>query len=140
MTVKERIADLIANKRRFSVMTNMYMILDALVYDIDTDPDAIIVLCKFNTSALTKNEPTFGSPIANTGLQEIYIPYNQITGISIFDVDQKLLDDFKTKYPHLYDVYSNGNKVEGVIIPSKIPVEKSKMVKEWEEKIDGVMV
>ena len=54
MTIKETIADCVANNRKFSVMTNMYTFLDAIVYDIDSDPDAVHILCKFNTAAMSE--------------------------------------------------------------------------------------
>ena len=135
MSIKETIADCVANNRKFSVMTNMYVFLDAIVYDIDSDPDAVHILCKFNTAAMTDVEPTFGTIQHSTGLQEVIVPYNQISAVTCLDVSETLLNKFEEKYPKFFEQWKNGNKVEGVSWDSSTSVktEKSKAVKEWEQ-------
>ena len=134
MTIKETIADCVAKKRKFSVMTNMYTFLDAIVYDIDSDPDAVHILCKFNTSALTDVEPTFGSIQHSSGLQEVIVPYNQIAAVTCLDVSETLLQKFEETYPAFYEQWKNANKVEGVSWDSATAVKttKSKAVQEYE--------
>ena len=113
MTIKERIADCINKNRRFSVMANFYTFLDALVYDI-SDPDALHMLCKFNTSAFVNVEPTFGNIQTGTGLQEIIIPYNQIVAVTCLDVSDDLMDKFRERFPQEYERWKNASHVEGV--------------------------
>ena len=113
MTIKDRIADCINNNRRFSVMANFYTFLDALVYDI-CDPDALHMICKFNTSAMVNVEPTFGSLQTGTGLQEIIIPYNQIVAVTCLDVSNSLMNKFQERFPQEYEKWQNANHVEGV--------------------------
>ncbi len=113
MTIKEKIQECIDNNRRFSIMVDMYSYQDALVYDT-SDPDCIRMLCKYNNTALINVEPTFGNVQTGTGLQEVIIPYDKINAINCLDVSEDLLTKFETKYPELYKVYKNSNKVEGV--------------------------
>ena len=134
MTIKETIADCVANNRKFSVMTNMYTFLDAIVYDIESDEDAVHILCKFNTSAMTNVEPTFGTIQHSTGLQEVIVPYNQIAAVTCLDVSDTLLQKFQETYPEYYEMWANGNKVEGVSwdASTSVPITKSKAVRDYE--------
>ena len=135
MTIKDRIIDCVAKKRKFSIMTNMYTFLDAIVYDVESDPDAVHILCKFNTSAMTDVEPTFGTIQHSTGLQEVIVPYGQIAAVTCLDVSEDLLQKFEETYPAFYEKWKNGNKVEGVSWDASMAVktEKSKMVQAYEE-------
>lgn len=114
MTVKELIAKCIADHRRFAIMVDSYSYHDGLAYDIDTDPDAVHVLCKYNNSALINVEPTFGDMQTGTGLQEVIIPYDKINAVNCLDVSQTLLDKFENQNPIEFNKWKNGNRVEGV--------------------------
>ena len=107
---KRIIEDLIKNNRMFYV-ANDYVYYDC--YCPVAEEDGIRFLSKFNISALTKNEPTFGSPIANTGLQELFLTYKFIVYFGVLDVNSKLIQSFKDKYPEAYNFWLNANKVEG---------------------------
>ena len=113
MTIKERIADCIEKNRRFSVTADMYTFLDALAYDI-SDPDAVHLLCKFNTSPMTTVDPEMGNKQTLTGLQEIIIPYDKINFITCLDVSEDLMNKYKERFPQDYERRMKLNHVEGV--------------------------
>ena len=113
MTIKEQIADCISKNRRFSVTTDQYTFLDALVYDI-SDPDAVHLLCKFNTSPMTALDPEMGNKQTLTGLQEIIIPYDKINFITCLDVSEDLMNKYKERFPQDYERRMKLNHVEGV--------------------------
>ena len=113
MTIKEQVADCIAKNRRFSVTADMYTFLDALAYDI-TDPDAVHLLCKFNTSPMTTVDPEMGNKQTLTGLQEIIIPYDKINFITCLDVSEDLMNKYKERFPQDYERRMKLNHVEGV--------------------------
>ena len=113
MTIKDRIIDCVNKKRKFSVMANFYVFNDALAYDI-SDPDAIHILCKFNTSAFVTAEPTFGSIQSGTGLQEVIIPYNQVVAVTCLDVSDDLLNKFQQEHPADFERWKNAHHVEGI--------------------------
>ena len=121
MTIKDRVIDCVAKKRKFSIMTNMYTFLDAIVYDVESDPDAVHILCKFNTSAMTDVEPTFGTIQHSTGLQEVIIPYSMIWAVEVLDTNENLLELFRTKYPKQYENWSKANHVEGCLVLPELP-------------------
>lgn len=134
MTIREKILELEKQKRRFAVMANFYTFLDMLAYDTK-DPDNFRMICKFNTNAHTILEPTFGTPQHGTGLQEIIIPYNQVTAVVVMDVSEDLLNKFKKEMPEAYDWWSKVNYVEGVDFEGGVMPEiaKSKAVQEYEK-------
>ena len=113
MTIKEQVADCIAKNRRFSVTADMYTFLDALAYDI-SDPDAVHLLCKFNTSPMTTVDPEMGNKQTLTGLQEIIIPYDKINFITCLDVSEDLMNKYKERFPDDYERRLKLNHVEGV--------------------------
>lgn len=113
MTIKEQVADCIAKNRRFSVTADMYTFLDALAYDI-SDPDAVHLLCKFNTSPMTTLDPEMGNKQTLTGLQEIIIPYDKINFITCLDVSEDLMNKYKERFPDDYERRLKLNHVEGV--------------------------
>ena len=113
MTIKEQVADCIAKNRRFSVTADMYTFLDALAYDI-SDPDAVHLLCKFNTSPMTTLDPEMGNKQTLTGLQEIIIPYDKINFITCLDVSENLMNKYKERFPNDYERRLKLNHVEGV--------------------------
>jgi len=120
MDIKAVIKDCYDKKRKFSIMANFYVFNDALAYDV-SDPDCVHVLCKFNTSAFVALEPTFGTKVTGTGLQEVIIPYNQVVAVTCLDVSESLLEKFKTENPKAYEYWKNANHVEGVNIPTSLP-------------------
>ena len=122
MTIKERIADCIEKNRRFSVTADMYTFLDALAYDI-TDPDAVHLLCKFNTSPMTTVDPEMGNKQTLTGLQEIIIPYDKINFITCLDVSEDLMNKYKERFPQDYERRMKLNHVEGVSWNNQIITE-----------------
>ena len=113
MTIKEQVADCIAKNRRFSVTADQYTFLDALAYDI-SDPDAVHLLCKFNTSPMTTLDPEMGNKQTLTGLQEIIIPYDKINFITCLDVSEDLMNKYKERFPDDYERRLKLNHVEGV--------------------------
>lgn len=113
MTIKEQVADCIAKNRRFSVTADQYTFLDALAYDI-SDPDAVHLLCKFNTSPMTALDPEMGNKQTLTGLQEIIIPYDKINFITCLDVSEDLMNKYKERFPDDYERRLKLNHVEGV--------------------------
>ena len=122
MTIKEQIADCIAKNRRFSVTADQYTFLDALVYDI-SDPDAVHLLCKFNTSPMTALDPEMGNKQTLTGLQEIIIPYDKINFITCLDVSEDLMNKYKERFPQDYERRMKLNHVEGVSWDNQIITE-----------------
>ena len=113
MTIKEQVADCIAKNRRFSVTADMYTFLDALAYDI-SDPDAVHLLCKFNTSPMITLDPEMGNKQTLTGLQEIIIPYDKINFITCLDISEDLMNKYKERFPDDYERRLKLNHVEGV--------------------------
>lgn len=132
MTIKEVIADMDKNKRRFTIMANFYTFLDILTYDL-SDPDNFRMLCKFNTDPIPIVQATFGTPQHPNGLQEIIVPYSQIVAVIALDASQDLLDKFKKDYPAAYDWWSKVNYVEGVGFNGGVmdPLHQSKAVQEY---------
>ena len=122
MTIKEQIADCVAKNRRFSVTADQYTFLDALVYDI-SDPDAVHLLCKFNTSPMTALDPEMGNKQTLTGLQEIIIPYDKINFITCLDVSEDLMNKYKERFPQDYERRMKLNHVEGVSWDNQIITE-----------------
>ena len=122
MTIKQQVADCIAKGRRFSVTADMYTFLDALAYDI-SDPDAIHLLCKFNTSPMTVVDPEMGDKQTLTGLQEIIIPYDKINFITCLDVSEELMNKYRERFPQDYERRMNLNHVEGVSWNNQIITE-----------------
>ena len=102
MTIKEQVADCIAKNRRFSISADQYTFLDALVYDI-SNPDAVRLLCKFNTSPMTTVDPEMGNKQTLTGLQEIIIPYDKINFITCLDVSEDLMNKYRERFPQYYE-------------------------------------
>ena len=122
MTIKEQVADCIAKNRRFSVTADMYTFLDALAYDI-SDPDAVHLLCKFNTSPMTTLDPEMGNKQTLTGLQEIIIPYDKINFITCLDVSEDLMNKYKERFPDDYERRLKLNHVEGVSWNNQVIIE-----------------
>ncbi len=122
MTIKEQVADCIAKNRRFSVTADMYTFLDALAYDI-SDPDAVHLLCKFNTSPMTTLDPEMGNKQTLTGLQEIIIPYDKINFITCLDVSEDLMNKYKERFPDDYERRLKLNHVEGVSWNNQVVIE-----------------
>lgn len=122
MTIKEQIADCIAKNRRFSVAADQYTFMDALAYDI-SDPDAVHLLCKFNTSPMTALDPEMGNKQTLTGLQEIIIPYDKINFITCLDVSENLMNKYKERFPQDYERRMKLNHVEGVSWDNQIITE-----------------
>lgn len=122
MTIKEQVADCVAKNRRFSITADMYTFLDALVYDI-SDPDAVHLLCKFNTSPMTVVEPEMGDKQTLTGLQEIIIPYDKINFITCLDVSEDLMNKYRERFPQDYERRMKLNHVEGVSWNNQIVTE-----------------
>ena len=122
MTIKEQVADCIAKNRRFSVTADMYTFLDALAYDI-SDPDAVHLLCKFNTSPMTTLDPEMGNKQTLTGLQEIIIPYDKINFITCLDVSENLMNKYKERFPDDYERRLKLNHVEGVSWNNQVVIE-----------------
>ena len=122
MTIKEQIADCVSKNRRFSVTADQYTFLDALVYDI-SDPDAVRLLCKFNTSPMTTVDPEMGNKQTLTGLQEIIIPYDKINFITCLDVSEDLMNKYKERFPQDYERRMKLNHVEGVSWDNQIITE-----------------
>lgn len=122
MTIKEQVADCVAKNRRFSITADMYTFLDALVYDI-SDPDAVHLLCKFNTSPMTVVEPEMGNKQTLTGLQEIIIPYDKINFITCLDVSEDLMNKYRERFPQDYERRMKLNHVEGVSWNNQIVVK-----------------
>lgn len=122
MTIKEQVADCIAKNRRFSVTADMYTFLDALAYDI-SDPDAVHLLCKFNTSPMTTLDPEMGDKQTLTGLQEIIIPYDKINFITCLDVSEDLMNKYKERFPDDYERRLKLNHVEGVSWNNQVVIE-----------------
>lgn len=122
MTIKEQVADCIAKNRRFSITADQYTFLDALVYDI-SDPDAVRLLCKFNTSPMTVVEPEMGNKQTLTGLQEIIVPYDKINFITCLDVSEDLMEKYKERFPDDYERRLKLNHVEGVSWINRINIK-----------------
>jgi hypothetical protein len=120
MTIREQIIDLVKNNKRIIVNTDMYCYLDWLVIDTD-DSDTLTLLTKFNTSALIKVDPTFGTLQTGTGLQEVIIPYNQIYMVEALDASSIILKKFKERFPQEYERWQNANHVEGVTVIGEVP-------------------
>lgn len=120
MTIREQIIDLVKNNKRIIVNTDMYCYLDWLAIDTD-DPDTLTLLTKFNTSALIKVDPTFGTLQTGTGLQEVIIPYNQIYMVEALDASSIILKKFKERFPQEYERWQNASHVEGVTVIGEVP-------------------
>ena len=114
--IRSKIRDLVSDgNHKLVLVSDIYVYLDGIIID-PSDDDVVKILCKFNTSAMTNVEPTFGTIQHSTGLQEVIVPYEQIHSVYLLNASENLLNAFRTKYPKLYEKYSTGNKVEGCIV------------------------
>lgn len=118
--IRNKIRELNTPNNKLVIATDIYYFLDGIIID-STDDDVVKILAKFNTSALTDVEPTFGSIQHSSGLQEVIIPYEMIHSVSLLNASDSLMEKFRNTYPSFYEKYKNINKVEGCLVLPMLP-------------------